>query len=127
MVGRNWPDTIVAIGKDESSLGPLVERVSAEHPELNMAVIDDLWPEESFYTRSDHYNFARKGVPVLFFFNGTHEDYHRASDEADKIDYEKMSRIGRLVFYLGLEVANGDEPPSWDPKAYERVVETPRS
>lgn len=127
MVGRNWSDTIVAIGKNESSLGPEVERISAEHPELDMAVIDDLWPEESFYTRSDHYNFARRGVPILFFFNGTHAEYHRPGDEVDLIDFDKMARIGRLVFYLGLDVANADEPPVWDPEAYERVVETPRS
>jgi Zn-dependent M28 family amino/carboxypeptidase len=66
MVGRNWSDTIVAIGKDESTLGPQVERISVEHPELDMAVIDDIWPEESFYSRSDHYNFAQRGVPILF-------------------------------------------------------------
>ena len=123
MVGRNWTDTIVAIGKEESTLGPLVERVSAEHPELDMAVIDDIWPEEGFYSRSDHYNFARNGVPVLFFFNGTHDDYHRPSDHADKIAYDKMSRIGRLVFYTGFEVANADDRPAWDAAAYGRVVE----
>ncbi|MEJ2481866.1 MAG: M28 family peptidase [Gemmatimonadota bacterium] len=123
MVGRNWTDTIVAIGKEESTLGPLVERVAAEHPELDMAVIDDLWPEEGFYSRSDHYNFARNGVPVLFFFNGTHDDYHRPSDHADKIAYDKMSRIGRLVFYTGYEIANADDRPAWDAAAYGRVVE----
>jgi hypothetical protein len=127
MVGRNWPDTIVVIGKDESTLGPQVERISAEHPELDMAVIDDLWPEESFYSRSDHFNFAQRGVPILFFFNGTHDQYHRPADEAELIDYDKMARIGRLVFYLGLEVANEDERPAWDPDAYERVVQRPRS
>lgn len=123
MVGRNWTDTIVAIGKQESSLGPLVDRIAADHPELGMAVIDDLWPEESFYTRSDHFNFARRGVPILFFFNGTHEDYHRPTDHAEKIGYDKMARIGRLLFWLGLEVANADERPQWDPEAYARVVQ----
>jgi len=123
MVGRNWTDTIVAIGKEESSLGPLVEQVSARHPELDMAVIDDIWPEEGFYSRSDHYNFAKNGVPILFFFNGTHDDYHRPSDHAERIAYDKMSRIGKLVFYLGYEVANADERPIWDPEAYSRVVD----
>ena len=127
MVGRNWSDTIVAIGKDESTLGPQVERISAEHPELDMAVIDDIWPEESFYSRSDHYNFAQRGVPILFFFNGTHDQYHQPADEVELIDYDKMARIGRLVFHLGLEIANQDERPAWDPEAYERVVQTPRS
>ncbi len=127
MVGRNWPDTIVAVGKNQSSLGPLVESLAAGHPELDMAIIDDPWPEEGFYTRADHYNFARRGVPILFFFSGTHADYHRPSDEADRIDYEKMSRVGRLLFYLGLEVANADARPIWDPEAYERVVGKPRT
>ena len=122
MIGRNWQDTIVAIGKAESSLGPLVEQVAAAHPDLNMSVIDDRWPEENFYFRSDHYNFARKGVPILFFFNGVHEDYHRPSDEPEKIGYDKISRITRLIFFLGLEIANADERPVWDPDAYERVV-----
>lgn len=123
MIGRNWADTIVAIGKEESSLGPLVEEIAAEHPELDLAVIDDIWPEEGFYSRSDHYNFARRGVPILFFFNGTHDDYHRPSDEADKIGYDKMSRIGQLLFYLGYEVAVADDPPQWDAEAYDRVVQ----
>jgi len=123
MIGRNWPDTIVAIGKEESSLGPLVEKVAAEHPELDMAVIDDIWPEEGFYSRSDHYNFARLGVPILFFFNGTHDDYHRPSDHPDRIGYDKMSRIGKLLFFLGYEVATEDDRPRWDAEAYDRVVE----
>ncbi|MCL7958764.1 MAG: M28 family peptidase, partial [marine benthic group bacterium] len=127
MVGRNWSDTIVAIGKGESTLGPQVERISADHPELDMAVIDDIWPEESFYSRSDHYNFAQRGVPILFFFNGTHDEYHQPGDHVDLIDYDKMARIGQLVFYLSLEVANQEERPAWDPEAYERVVQTPRT
>jgi Zn-dependent M28 family amino/carboxypeptidase len=122
MIGRNWPDTIAAIGREHSDLGQTVTAVSAGHPELGMTVIDDPWPEENFYFRSDHYNFARKGVPILFFFNGVHEDYHRPSDEPEKIGYEKISRITRLIFFLGLEIANADERPVWDPDAYERVV-----
>jgi Zn-dependent M28 family amino/carboxypeptidase len=82
-----------------------------------------MWPSENFYFRSDHYNFARTGVPILFFFNGTHADYHQVSDEVSKIDAEKESRIIRLVFYLGLEIANAGERPRWDPAAYRRVVE----
>ena len=122
MIGRNWPDTIVAIGKEHSDLGATMNRVNDEHPELGMTAIDDIWPDERFYYRSDHYNFARKGVPVLFFFNGTHEDYHQPSDEVSKIDSEKTSRIIRLMFYLGLEVANAPERPQWDPDSYEQIV-----
>ena len=113
MIGRNWTDTIVAIGKEYSDLGETLDRVNAEHPELNMAAIDDIWPEERFYYRSDHYSFAEKGVPVLFFFNGTHEDYHGVNDEIEKVNTEKATRIVKLMFYLSLEIANSPEKPKW--------------
>src|SRR3989442_1344713 len=100
MVGRNWKDTIAVIGKEHSDLGRTLNRVAAAHPELRMTPIDDIWPQENFYFRSDHYNLARKVVPILFFFNGTHPDYHQVSDEVAKIDAEKESRIVKLVFYL---------------------------
>ncbi len=122
MIGRNWKDTIVAIGKEHSDLGGTLNRVNAAHPELKMHAIDDRWPEQSFYTRSDHYNFAQKGVPILFFFNGVHADYHRPSDSPDKIDAEKESRIVKLLFYLGQEVANATERPKWVPASYQRIV-----
>src|SRR3989442_817894 len=123
MVGRNWKDTIAVIGKGHSDLGRTLNRVAAAHPELRMTPIDDIWPQENFYFRSDHYNFARKGVPILFFFNGTHPDYHQVSDEVAKIDAEKESRIVKLVFYLGLEIANASERPKWNPESYRRIVQ----
>ena len=122
MVGRNWKDTVVAIGKEHSDLGATLNRVNAAHPELGMTAIDDLWPQEQFYSRSDHFNFAQKGVPILFFFNGVHEDYHRPGDEVSKIDGEKESRIVKLVFYLGLELANATEKPRWNPESYQSIV-----
>ena len=87
-----------------------------------MKAIDDIWPEENFYFRSDHYNFARKGVPILFFFNGTHPDYHGPNDEADRIDAEKESRIVRLVYLIALEVGNAQQRPAWNPASYKRIV-----
>ena len=87
-----------------------------------MTPIDDIWPQENFYFRSDHYNFAKKGVPILFFFSGTHEDYHRPGDSPDKIDAEKQARVARLIFYLGLEVANAPARPKWNPDSYKRIV-----
>ncbi|HEY2804330.1 MAG TPA: M28 family peptidase [Gemmatimonadales bacterium] len=128
MIGRyynnqsGWRDTVVAIGKEHSSLGASANKVVQEHPELHMNMIDDIWPEQNFYSRSDHFNFARKGVPILFFFNGTHPDYHRPSDSVDKIDSEKASRIVKLVFYLGLDVANTTERPQWNPESRARIV-----
>jgi peptidase M28-like protein len=124
MVGRNWKDTVVVIGKEHSDLGATLNRVSAAHPELNMRAIDDIWPTERFYFRSDHYNFARKGVPILFFFTGTHPDYHQVGDEVAKIDAEKESRIVKLVFYLGLDVANAAQRPVWKPESRQQIVQT---
>jgi Peptidase family M28 len=123
MIGRNWKDTVVAIGKEHSDLGATLNRVSAEHKDLNIAPIDDRWPEENFYFRSDHYNFARKGVPILFFFNGTHADYHQVSDSPDKIEAEKQSRIVQLLFYLGEDIANAPNRPKWNPESYKKIVQ----
>ncbi|MGH7510736.1 MAG: M28 family peptidase [Gemmatimonadales bacterium] len=123
MIGRNWPDTIVAIGKEHSDLGATLDRINAAHPELGMTAIDDRWPEERFYFRSDHYNFARKGVPALFFFNGVHEDYHEVTDSPEKIDSEKEARILRLIFYLGQEIGNAAKRPQWNPASREEIVE----
>ncbi len=125
MIGRNWQDTIVAIGREHSDLGATLARVNAAHPELNMTAIDDRWPEENFYYRSDHFNFARKGVPILFFFNGTHPDYHQVSDSPDKLESEKESRILRLLFFLGQDIANAAERPKWVPESYAKIVGLP--
>jgi Zn-dependent M28 family amino/carboxypeptidase len=122
MVGRNWPDTIAAIGREHSDLGATLARVEAAHPELRMHAVDDQWPTERFFFRSDHYHFARRGVPILFFFNGTHADYHRPSDHPEKIDAEKQARLTRLVYYLALEVANATNRPAWVPSSYEAIV-----
>jgi hypothetical protein len=123
MIGRNWKDTIVAIGREHSNLGTTLARVNAAHPELHMTAIDDRWPQENFYFRSDHYNFARKGIPILFFFNGVHEDYHQVSDSPDKLDAEKESRILQLLFYLGQDVAGAPARPEWNPESYKKIVE----
>jgi hypothetical protein len=123
MIGRNWADTIVAIGKEHSDLGATLERVNAAHPELRMTAIDDRWPQERFYFRSDHYNFARKGVPILFFFNGVHEDYHEVSDSPEKIDSGKEARILKLLYFLGQEVANAPKRPEWKPESFKEIVE----
>jgi hypothetical protein len=123
MIGRNWKDTIAAIGKEQSDLGATLDRVAAAHPELRLTPIGDIWPMEAFYFRSDHYNFARKGVPILFFFSGTHPDYHEVSDSPDKIDAEKAARIIKLLCYVGLDVANAPERPKWNPDSYRRVVQ----
>jgi Zn-dependent M28 family amino/carboxypeptidase len=66
---------------------------------------------DKYYQRSDHYNFAKKGIPVVFFCTGEHEDYHQVTDTADKLDGEKMQRIARLAFWTGWHVAAADSVP----------------
>ncbi|MGB3544652.1 M28 family peptidase [Rubrivirga sp.] len=65
-----------------------------------------------FFRRSDHWNFGKYDVPFIFYFTGTHEDYHGVGDSADKIDYDRMARIARLVFGTAWELANQDERPA---------------
>jgi hypothetical protein len=122
MIGRNWEDTISVIGKPYSTLGALVDSVAAAHPELGLAVAGDLWPAEGFFFRSDHFSFARKGIPAVFFFNGVHEDYHQPSDEVDKIEFEKAARVAGLIYEVTVAVANTGRRPEWDPRIRDRIV-----
>ena len=89
-----------------------------------MTPVGDRWPQEGLYFRSDHYNFAKKGVPILFFTSGLHPDYHEVSDTPDKIDVEKEARFVRLEYYLGLEVANTTRRPQWDRDSYQKIVQS---
>ncbi len=67
-----------------------------------------------FYARSDHWNFGKHGIPFIFFFTGTHEDYHQPGDEPHKIEYERLARISRLIFATAWQVANQDARPVVD-------------
>ena len=122
MVGRNAKDTVAVIGREHSNLGVTLDSVAAAHRELNIKPVGDLWPQEGLFFRSDHYNFAKKGVPILFFTTGLHPDYHQVSDSPDKIDAEKEARFARLLFHLGLAVANTSQRPRWNPDSYKRIV-----
>jgi hypothetical protein len=121
MVGRNAPDTVVAIGQDYSSLGPAVQAVAARHPELGLVVAPDLWPEEQLFFRSDHFSFAAVEVPAIFFTTGLHDEYHRPGDEAHRIDNDKVARIGRLLFRLAHEIAESPERPRWTAEGLAEV------
>jgi len=122
MIGRNSPDSIVAIGLDYSSLGPLAQEVARTHAgDLRLTVAPDPWPEERLFFRSDHFNFAAKEIPAIFFFAGLHEDYHRPSDHVEKIDADKAARVARLVFYLGHRIATDPEPPQWTEQGLAEV------
>ncbi len=63
----------------------------------------------NLYYRSDHYNFAKNGIPSIFFFSGLHDDYHQPTDTADKIEYDLFAKRAELVFYIAWEVANKEE------------------
>lgn len=123
LIGRNWPDSVIAVGLDHTDLGKTLQAVVGAHPDLRMTPIADRWPEERIFYRSDHYNFARKGVPILFFTSGTHPDYHQPSDEASRIDVEKQARLVQLLFYLGTQVADTVSRPQWYPDRYREIVE----
>jgi Zn-dependent M28 family amino/carboxypeptidase len=69
-----------------------------------------------YYYRSDHYNFAKNNIPVIFYFNGVHEDYHQETDEVSKINFEKMEKITRLIFFTAWELANRNERIKLDPE-----------
>jgi Peptidase family M28 len=121
MVGRNKcddpkeADTVYVVGSDRISteLHNLNEDANAALPApltLNYELNDpaDL---ESIYTRSDHYSYAAKGVPIIFFTTGLHRDYHYVTDEVDKIVFPKIARIAGLVYGTAVRVANLDHQP----------------
>jgi len=93
--------------------------VNANKTYTNMTldyVYDDPNDRNRFYYRSDHYNFAKHNVPIIFYFNGTHEDYHQPGDEVKKINFPLMAKRAQLVFYTAWAVANADKRPVVDGK-----------
>jgi hypothetical protein len=105
-------DYVYLIGADKLStqLHELSEKANNTYTnlELNYRYNDEEDPNR-FYYRSDHYNFAKNGIPVIFYFNGTHDDYHQPTDTKEKILYNKMEKIARLVFFTAWEIANREE------------------
>ena len=93
-----------------SELRPISESINKKYTKLGLDYkYNEPNDPERIYYRSDHYNFARKGVPIIFYFNGTHNDYHRTTDTPDKINYDLMKKRAQLVFYTAWEMANRDE------------------
>lgn len=100
---------VYLIGSDKlsSELHEISEAVNAEHVGIALDYTFNAPDDPNrFYYRSDHYNFAKHNIPVIFYFSGVHEDYHGVGDTPDKIRYPKMAEIGRLVFLTSWEVAN---------------------
>jgi Peptidase family M28 len=100
---------IYVIGDDKlsSDLTPITDSINNTYIKMEL---DRKYNEPNdpnrFYWRSDHYNFASKGIPIIFFFNGTHKDYHGKGDTPDKINYELHQKRTRLVFLIAWEAAN---------------------
>ena len=88
---------------------------------------NDLEDPNQFYRRSDHWNFGRLGIPFVFFFNGVHEDYHKASDEIEKIDFGALTKRTQLLFATTAMVANAAERPEVDNQVFiEKTQQQPR-
>ncbi|MCG2462479.1 M28 family peptidase [Flavobacteriaceae bacterium F89] len=124
MIGRIDPERkgdrnyVYLIGSDKLSteLHNLSEEVNSNccQLELDYTYNDDNDPNR-FYYRSDHYNFAKHNIPIIFYFNGVHEDYHQPGDTPDKINYDLLENRARLVFYTAWEVANRQHRVAVDP------------
>lgn len=119
MIGRIDPkrtegdrNYIYLIGSDKLStdLHNLSEEVNTTYTniEFDYKYNDENDPNR-FYYRSDHYNFAKNNIPIIFYFNGTHDDYHRPSDTPDKIEYDLLENRSKLIFHTAWEVANREQ------------------
>ena len=120
MIGRIDPtrkigdstNYVYVVGDDKlsSDLRPISESINKKYSKLELDYkFNDPNDKERIYYRSDHFNFARKGVPIIFYFNGTHADYHRPTDTPDKINYELMAKRARFVFFTSWEMANRND------------------
>jgi len=120
MIGRIDPkrkqgdstNYVYVVGDDKLStdLRPISEAVNKKYSKLELDYkFNDPNDTERIYYRSDHYNFAKNGVPIIFYFNGTHADYHRPTDTPDKINYDVMEKRARFVFYTAWEMANRND------------------
>jgi len=111
------PNDIYVIGHMmmSSELGELTESVNKGFLNLGYDYrYDDPADPNRFFFRSDHYTYARKGIPIIFFFDGVHEDYHQLGDSPDKIDYDKMERVARTIYMTLWEVGNRATRPKVD-------------
>ncbi len=120
MIGRIDPNRkigdstnyVYVVGSDKLStdLKPISEGNNKKYSKLELDYkFDDPTDPERIYYRSDHYNFARKGVPIIFYFDGIHNDYHKPSDTPDKINYDILEKRARFVFFTAWEMANRND------------------
>ena len=123
MIGRhdelhkNASNYVYLIGSDylSSDLYNICE--SANKNYVNLALdykYNDRTDPNRFYYRSDHYNFAKNGIPSVFLFNGVHADYHQATDDVDKIEFDALEKRTQLAFAIAWELANRENRPVVD-------------
>jgi Zn-dependent M28 family amino/carboxypeptidase len=120
------PDEVYVIGSKmmSSDLGDTSERVNKEYLNLQFNYkYDDPKDPNRFFFRSDHYNYARKGVPIIFYFSGVHEDYHKPTDSIEKIDFAKMEKVTRTVYAMALTLADAPARPRVDKKLPAELTE----
>jgi Zn-dependent M28 family amino/carboxypeptidase len=125
MVGRKdpqhngKPDYVYVIGSDKlsSELHQINESNNKMYTQLDFDYTynDQNHPDRLYY-RSDHWNFAKNNVPIIFYFDGIHEDYHKPSDEVSKIDFDLLAKRGKAVFYTAWELVNRDNRITVDKK-----------
>ena len=119
MVGRIDPNRkvgdstnyVYVIGDDKlsSDLKPISIATNTKYTNLELDYkFNDPADPEKIYTRSDHYNFAKKGVPIIFYFDGIHKDYHKPSDTVDKINFDLMEKRVQFIFLTAWDIANRD-------------------
>ena len=119
MIGRTDPtrnsnndEYIYLIGTDRLStmLHETSEKINDRTVNLELDYRFNAWDDPNrFYERSDHWHFAKNNIPVIFYFSGTHEDYHQPTDTAEKIRYDLLTKRTRLIFHTAWEIANMDE------------------
>jgi len=119
MIGRNHPDSLYVVGPGAAPnaqsrvLGQIVDSVNAlqARPFVFNRSWDTIDHPERIYYRSDHFNYASKGIPIVFFTTGLHAQYHQVGDEASLIDYAKLARVSQLMYSLGVALGNRADRP----------------
>ena len=108
---------IIGSNRLSTDLDTICQIANAKYVNLDLDYkYNDPKDPNHFYERSDHYNFAKNGVPAVFFFNGVHADYHRAGDEPEKIEYDALTKRAQLAFVTAWELANRENRPVVDKK-----------